>query len=174
MAFNIIFYLCFFLTSQQEIKNFVKILLNKSTHSFYINASFDKDNSVILPLKIDLNSLSTSVDCKFIQTFSENSIITCSDNLCYKLFYEEEICDKSSKNNCSFNIQYIYDFEKRKNISGIYIQNYFNIFNDTKSIKKNNILPIGCIENKNNEFNENINYGIFSLGGNIYSFLPHF
>ena len=63
---------------------------------------------------------------------------------------------------------------KRKNISGIYIQNYFNIFNDTKSIEKNKILPIGCIENKNNEFNENINYGIFSLGRNIYSFLLHF
>ena len=177
MVLNIIFYLFFLISSQEEIPNLIKILLYKSSKNiFYINGSFDKDNTSILPLKIELNSLTTSILCKNLKTFSESIIITCEDSLCYKLYYNENICDESSDNKCTFFTSYNYDFDKNKNLSGYYIINYFNIFlNDTKKKKKNNILPIGCIENNYNIFiNENITFGIFALGGSVYSFLPHF
>ena len=179
MVLNIIFYLCFLISSQEEIPNLIKILLYKSIKNyFYINASFDKDNTIILPLKIELNSLITGILCKNLKFFSEDNIITCEESLCYKLYYDEEICDESSENKCSFYSSYEYDFDKNKNISGNYIINYFNIFihdtHDKNYKEKNNILPIGCIENKFNIFNENIISGIFSLGGSVYSFLPHF
>ena len=176
MVLNIIFYLCFLISSQEEIPNLIKILLYKSSKNyFYFNASFDKDNTIILPLKIELNSLTTSIFCENLKTFSEDNILTCEQSLCYKLFYNEEICDESSDNKCSFLESYKYDFEQSKNISGNYIINYFKIFiNDTNYKEKNNILPIGCIENNFNIVNENITFGIFSLGGSIYSFLPLF
>ena len=179
-----IFFLCFLLSSQQEA-DIIKILTNKSSSSpcFYINASFDKSNSIILPLKIELNTLTTSVLCdnfspnKYglnLTNLSKDLIISCSDNLCYKLFFNEEICDQSSQNKCSYINLFKNDFNK-KNISGIYIKNYFNIFmNDIRSSQKSNILPIGCIKNNFNAFNESITAGVFSLGGDSYSFLAHF
>ena len=178
MVFNIIFYLCFIISFQQENQNFIKISLDNKSSSpiFYINASFKKDNSVILPLKLDLNLLTTSMNCKYIPYFSEENIITCNDNLCYKLFYDEDTCDESSKNNCTFISSNIYDFDNKKKYSGFYIKNYFNIFiNNTFFQEKNNIFPIGCIDNNyNNIFKESSFAGIFALGGDLYSFLPYF
>ena len=176
MVFYIIFYLCFIFTLQQEFPNLIKLQLNNSSSPFfYINASFSKDNSIILPLKIELNSATTSIYCNYLPMLTEDITITCSENLCYKLFYDEEICDESLENKCSFTSLYKYDFDNNKNNSGIYIQYYFNIFiNDTNAKNKNNILPIGCIKNNFNSFNEKINSGILSLGGEAYSFLPHF
>ena len=117
MVLNIIFYLCFLISSQEEIPNLIKILLYKSSKNyFYINASFDKDNTNILPLKIELNSLTTSIFCENLKTFSEDNILKCEQSLCYKLFYNEEICDESSDNKCSFLESYKYDFEQSKNI----------------------------------------------------------
>ena len=176
MVFYILFYLCFIISYQQEIPYLIKILNNNSSSPcFYINASFNKDNSIILPLKIELNSQTTSIFCEKLPQLEENRAITCSDNLCYKLFYDEEKCYESLENKCSFISLYKYDFDNNKYNSGIYIQHYFNLFiNDKNTIIKNNILPIGCIENNFNSINENINSGILSLGGEIYSFLPHF
>ena len=167
MAIIIIFYLFFFISSQQEIQNFIKISLYKSSHPiFYIRASFNDDNSAILPLKIDLNSLTTSVNCKKINNYWEDNIITCDDFLCYKLFYDEDTCDQSSKNNCTF---------IANNYSGVYIKNYFNIFiNDENAKEGNNILPIGCIDNNFNILSEVSDLGIFALGGDPYSFLSNF
>lgn len=190
MVFNIIFYLCFIFSLQQEIQNMIKISVDKSSvSSFYIYASFDKMNTIILPLKIELNSLTTSIVCNDISpintvdtikrhtsnllTISEDEIISCSDNLCYKLFIDEDKCDESLENKCPFTSMYKYDINR--NISGIYIQHYFNLFlNNSYSIERNNILPIGCIEDNYNTFNENINAGILSLGGEQYSFLQHY
>ena len=167
MVYNIIFYLCFFMSSQQDIQNFINIYLYKSPNPiFYIKASFNIDNSVILPLKIDLNELTTSINCSYLNHFSENNIIKCDDYLCYKLFYEEDICDKSPKNNCTFISQ---------NLSGIYIKNYFNIFIDYIGDKdKDNFLPIGCLDDNLISFEQKNNFGIFALGGDPYSFLSHF
>ena len=174
MVINILFFICSLISAQQDNPHLIKILVYKSFKNyFYINTSFDKDNANILPLKLELNSLTTSILCQNLKTFSEENIITCEQSLCYKLHYNEEICDESSENKCSFFISY--DFDKNENMSGYYYINYFNIFlNDTHFKEKNNLLPIGCIENNINIFNENITSGIFSLGGNIYSFLPHF
>ena len=176
MVFYILFYLCFLISFQQEIPYLIKIFNNKSSSTyFYINSSFSKDNSIILPLKIELNSQTTSIFCEKLPKLEEKRPITCSDNICYKLFFDEEKCYKSLDNKCSFISLYKYDFDNYKNISGIYIQHYFNLFiNDKNAINKNNILPIGCIENNFNFINENFNSGILALGGEIYSFLPHY
>ena len=195
MVFYILFYICILKSLQQNNRreNIIKILVDKSSspYYFYINSSFDKHNSVIIPLKIELNTLSTSVICNnispnnLINSIKSNKLdlpqeslndytITCSDNICYKLFYDEEICEKSSKNKCSFNSLYKY-YHLYQNDRGVYIKHYFNPFiNGSSLIKEDNILPIGCIENYQGSFNENITSGIFSLGGDNYSFLAHF
>ena len=182
----ILFYLCINLSLQQDIKNLIKILVDKSSSSFYINASFDKLNSFILPLKIELNDLTTSIECNIssnniiekvkesttanILNVSQNEIISCSNDICYKLVYDENKCDESLDNICSYISSYNYNYNKI-NI-GIYIKHYFNIFlNDINFIQKNNILPIGCIENN---INENNTAGVLSLGGDNYGFLYHF
>ena len=172
MLFSIIFFFSLNFSSQQEISNLIKIFVSKSPSlSFYINAFLDKNNSIILPLKLELNSLTTSIKCKNIPLSKENFIM-CSDNLCYKLFYDEKKCEQSQENKCSFIYENNYGYFK--NYSGIYINHYFNIFtNDINFIERSNILPIGCLEENLDLFNENIS-GIFSLGGNIYSFLPYF
>ena len=196
MVFYILFYICILKSLQQnkETENIIKILVDKSSSSyyFYIISSFDKHNSIIVPLKIELNTLTTSVVCKnispnnLISSIKSNKLdlpqaslndfmITCSDNICYKLFYDEEICENSSKNKCSFNSLYKY-YYLHQNDRGAYIKHYFNPFINGSSslIKEDSILPIGCIENYVGSFNENITSGIFSLGGENYSFLAHF
>lgn len=174
MVFYLIFYLCFLESLQQEIPHLIKLFVEKSSSPFfYINASFNKDNSIILPLKIELNSAITSINCQNLSTYPENAEITCQDYICYKLLYDEEKCDESTKNKCSFNSLYKYDFNKKN--SGYFIQHYFNIFiNDSNAIEKKNLLPIGCLEYNYNTYNESIVNGIFSLNGEIYSFLTHF
>ena len=196
MVFYILLYICILKSLQQnkETENIIKILIDNSfsPYYFYINSSFDKHNSMIIPLKIELNTLSTSVICNnispnnIINAIKGNKLdlpqeslndftITCSDNICYKLFYDEEICENSSKNKCSFNSLYKY-YHLYQSDKGVYIKHYFNPFINslTSLIKEDSILPIGCIENYQGSFNENITSGIFSLGGENYSFLAHF
>jgi len=177
MVFYILFYICILKSLQQnkEPENIIKILVSKSSspYYFYINSSFDKDNSLIIPLKIELNTLATSVLCNNISP-SNDLTITCSDNICYKLFYDEKTCENSSKNKCSYNSLYKY-YHSYQNDMGIYIKHYFSPFiNGSNLIKDDSILPIGCIEDYVGSFNENITSGIFSLGGDNYSFLAHF
>ena len=145
MLFSIIFFFSLNFSSQQEISNLIKIFVSKSPSlSFYINTFLDKNNSIILPLKLELNSLTTSIKCKNIPLSKENFIM-CSDNLCYKLFYDEKKCEQSQENKCSFIYENNYGYFK--NYSGIYINHYFNIFtNDINFNERNNILPIGCLE----------------------------
>ena len=127
----------------------IKIFKN-SQFGFYINASLDKNNFKIVPLKIELNSLITFLPCGY----NYNNIISCLDELCYKLYYNEEICDNSLNNNCSFKSTI-----NNQSISGIYINHYLNLQDYFST------LPVGCIEE---------NEGIFGLGGDTFSFLLHF
>ena len=198
MVFYILLYICICilksLQQNTQSENIIKILVDKSfsPYYFYINSSFDNHNSKIIPLKIELNTLSTSVVCNYISpNYLLNSIksnpldlppeslndftITCSDNICYKLFYDENICENSSKNKCSYNSLYKY-YHFYQSDRGVYIKYYFNPFINGSSslIKEDNLLPIGCIENHVDSFNGNITSGIFSLGGDSYSFLAHF
>ena len=170
---NLLYLIFFIYFTKIKSSNIIKIYTKESLNkSYYIDISLSNDTSLTFPFKLQLNSLVTSMICPNISPndlleendfnelpiISNNSILPCDDNLCYKLSFNNINCQKNIP--CSFT-------------NGIYVNQYLNPFIKA-NFTINNKLPIGCIINNNNSFYEKDSVGIFGLGGEYYSFLPHF